>query len=96
MLTAGLLLSLFNADIGLGVTVRVPFTTSNITVAGSVGKKEKSAAALPSYVQGRIASNQNFINQTNTLTIWVAEGIAVVVVGHQQGAPAIEVHLELH
>lgn len=58
-----------------------------------MGKKEKAVAALPDYVQERVASNHNFINQTNTLTIWVAEGIVVIVVGHQDGAPAVDVHL---
>ena len=94
VLTAGLLLTLFNASVGIGVSVRVPFTESNLTVAGSVGKKEKTPDALPPYVHGKLASNQNFINQSNTLTIWVAEGTAIVVVGHQEGAPLIDLHLE--
>ena len=95
VLTAGLLLSLFNADVGIGVSVRIPFTESNVTVAGSVGKKDKAPDALPPYVHGRLASNENFINQSNTLTIWVAEGTAIILVGHQEGAPAIDLHLEL-
>jgi hypothetical protein len=95
VLTAGLLLSLFNADVGIGVSVRIPFTESNVTVAGSVGKKDKAADALPPYVHGRLASNENFINQSNTLTIWVAEGTAIILVGRQEGAPAIDLHLEL-
>jgi len=94
VLTAGLLLTLFNASVGIGISVRVPFTESNLTVAGSVGKKEKAPDALPPYVHGKLASNQNFINQSNTLTIWVAEGTAIVVVGHQDGAPLIDLHLE--
>ena len=95
VLTAGLLLSLFNADVGIGVSVRIPFTDSNVTVAGSVGKKDKAPDALPPYVHGRLASNENFINQSNTLTIWVAEGTAIILVGRQEGAPAIDLHLEL-
>ena len=63
VLTAGLLLTLFNASVGIGISVRVPFTESNLTVAGSVGKKEKAPDALPPYVHGKLASNQNFINQ---------------------------------
>ena len=94
VLTAGLLLSLFSADVGIGVSVRVPFTESNITIAGSVGKKDKAADALPPYVHGKLASNENFINQSNTLTIWVAEGTAIAVLGHQEGAPLIDLHLE--
>src|SRR5438093_11637493 len=86
VLTAGLVLSLFNAGVGIGVSARIPFTESNITVAGSVGKKDKAADALPAYVHGRLGGNKNFINQSNTLTIWVAEATAIIVVGHQQGA----------
>ena len=94
VLTVGLLLTIFNASIGIGVSVRVPFTESNLTVAGSVGKKEKAPDALPPYVRGKLASNQNFINQSNTLTIWVAEGTAIVLLGHQEGAPLVDLHLE--
>jgi hypothetical protein len=94
VLTAGLVLSLFNAGVGIGVSARIPFTESNITIAGSVGKKDKAADALPPYVHGRLGGNENFINQSNTLTIWVAEGTAIIVVGHQQGAPLVDLHLE--
>jgi len=94
VLTAGLVLSLFNAGVGIGVSARIPLTDSNVTVAGSVGKKDKAADALPAYVHGRLGGNKNFINQSNTLTIWVAEGTAIIVVGHQQGAPLIDLHLE--
>jgi len=95
VLTIGLLLTLFNTSVGIGASVRVPFTNSNITIAGAVGKKEKADASLPAYVQDKVGSNQSFINQTTTLTIWVAEGIVVIVAGHQEGAPAIDLHLEL-
>jgi hypothetical protein len=94
VLTIGLILTIFGASIGIGASVRVPFTNSNLTIAGAVGKKERTIAALPGYVQDKVGSNQNFINQTNTLTIWVAEGVVVLVVGHQEGAPAIDLHLE--
>jgi hypothetical protein len=94
VLTAGLVLSLFNADIGIGVSARIPLTDSNVTIAGSVGKKEKAAQALPGYVSESLGGNRNFINQSNTLTIWVAEGTAIIVVGHQEGAPLIDLHLE--
>jgi hypothetical protein len=95
VLTAGLLLSLFNAAIGVGVSVRVPFTQSvNLTVAGTVGKKEKAPDALPAYVHGKLGGNQNFVNQSNTLTIWAAEGTAIIVLGQQEGAPLVDLHLE--
>jgi hypothetical protein len=94
VLTLGLLLSLLNTDIGIGISVRVPLTQSNVTVAGSVGKKDRAAQALPAYVRERLGGNQDFINQSNTLTIWLAEGTALFVIGPQPGAPAIDLHLE--
>lgn len=94
VLTLGLVLSLFNAGLGIGVSVRIPLTDSNLTIAGSVGKKDKAPDALPSYVHGKLGGNQNFINQSNTLTIWVAEGTAIIVLGRQEGAPLVDLHLE--
>ena len=95
VLTLGLLLSLFNAAIGIGASVRVPFTSNiNVTLAGSVGKKDKAPDALPLYVRGKLGANQNFINGSQTLTIWVAEGDVIFVVGQQEGAPLIDLHLE--
>jgi len=94
VLTLGLLLSLFNTDLGIGLSVRVAFTDANITLAGSVGKKENASQALPAYVRGHLGSNQDFINQSTTLTIWVAEGTALIVVGRQPGAPVVDLHLE--
>ena len=95
VITIGLLLSLFNTAVGIGASVRVPFTSStNVTLAGSVGKKEKAPDALPVYVHGKLGGNQNFVNGTQTLTIWVAEGTVILVVGQQEGAPLIDLHLE--
>ena len=95
VLTAGLILSLFNAAVGIGVSFRIPFTSeSNVTLAGSVGKKEKAPDALPPYVHGKLGGNQNFINGSQTLTIWVAEGAVIFVVGQQPGAPLVDLHLE--
>ena len=94
VLTVGLLLTIFNTAISIGVSARVPFTESNLTIAGSVGKKEKAPDALPTYVHGKLGGNQNFINQSTTLTIWVAEGTVIIVLGRQEGAPLIDLHLE--
>ena len=94
VLTIGLLLSLFNAALGIGVSVGVPFTHSNLTVAGTVGKKEKAVESLPGYTRGRLGGNQNFINHTTTLTIGPAEGTALIVLGRQPGAPTVDLHLE--
>ena len=94
MLTAGIILSLFNVAIGLGGSVRIPFTSSNLTLAGSVGTKGKAPQVLPGYTHGRLGGNQNFINQSSTLTIGPAEGAVIVVLGKQDGAPVIDLHLE--
>jgi hypothetical protein len=91
----GILLSLFNLAVSFGVSVRVPLTSSNITVAGSIGEKDKAVAALPSYTQGRLGTNQNFFNNSITMTIWRAEGITLLILGQQDGAPPIDLHLDL-
>jgi hypothetical protein len=95
VLTVGIALSLFNADLGVGVSARIPFTQSNITLAASIGAKEKAAGALPEYTYGRLGGNQNFINNSTTLTIGPAEGVAIFVVGRQGGAPVLDLHLVL-
>jgi hypothetical protein len=94
VITIGLILTLFGIAVGVGVSVRVPFTQANVTLPGSVGKKEKAPDALPQYVHGKLGGNQNFINGSQSLTIWVAEGTVIVVVGQQEGAPLIDLHLE--
>lgn len=86
-------LSLFNAVFGLGVSIGIPFTQSNVTVAGSIGTKAKVVDGLPNYTQGRLAGNQNFINQSITLTVGPAEGAGLFIIGAQEGAPAIDLHL---
>ena len=96
VLTVGIVLSLFNSGIGIGVSARIPFTSSNLTVAGSLGAKAKVVGALPDYVEGRLGGNQNFFNNSTTMTIGPAEGAALVILGKQVGAPALDLHLELH
>jgi hypothetical protein len=91
----GGVLSLFNAVFGLGVSVGIPLTQSNVTAAGSIGGKDKAADALPRYVRDRIGGNQNFINNSTTLTIGPAEGVGLLVIGKQDGAPAIDLYLVL-
>lgn len=93
MLTVGIALSLFNTDIGIGVSARIPFTRSNVTAAASIGAKEKAPDALPGYTHGRLGGNQNFINNSTTLTIGPAEGAALIVIGQQEGAPVLDLHL---
>ena len=95
VLTLGIVLSLFNVDIGIGASVRIPFTASNLTVAGSIGAKDKAVGALPDYTGGRLGGNQNFFNNSTTMTIGPAEGTALVIIGRQDGAPPIDLHLVL-
>jgi hypothetical protein len=94
VLTAGIILSLFSAAIGLGASARIPFTSSNLTIAGSLGAKGKAPNVLPPYSRGRLGGNQNFINHSSTLTIGPAEGAYLIVLGKQDGAPIIDLHLE--
>ncbi len=91
----GIALSLFNVDLGLGLSVRIPFTQSNITAAGAIGTKEKLLNALPDYDRGRLAGNQNLINNSTTLTIGPAEGAGLFIIGRQDDAPAIDLHVAL-
>ena len=93
VLIVGIVLSLFNLDVSVGVSVRVPFTTSNVTIAGVIGAKGKTYATLPSYVSGRVGGNQNFFNNSTTMTIGPAEGAGLIVIGRQDGAPPFDLHL---
>lgn len=93
VLIVGLLLALFNTGISIGISFRIPFTQSNFTVAGSVGQKDKAVSSLPDYDEGRVGGNQNFFNNSTTLTIGPAEGIGIIVIGRQDGAPAVDLHL---
>lgn len=93
VLVVGIVLSIFNLSIGLGVSVRVPFTTSNVSVAGSIGAKAKVTQALPNYTQGRLAGNQNLFNYSETMTIGPAQGAGLIVIGRQGQAPVVDLHL---
>jgi hypothetical protein len=94
VLTAGIILSIFSAAIGLGASVRIPFTASNLTIAGALGAKQKTPNVLPAYTRGRLGGNQNFINHSSTLTIGPAEGAYLIVLGKQDAAPIIDLHIE--
>jgi hypothetical protein len=95
VLTMGIILSLVNIGIGIGVSVRIPLTNSNLTIAGVVGAKSKAVAAMPTYTDGRLGGNQNFFNNSTTMTIGPAEGAALVIIGKQDGAPAVDLHLDI-
>ncbi len=95
MIILGGILSIFPAAFGLGVSVGVPFMESNITAAGAIGAKDRVLEAMPAYARDRLGRNQNLINNTTTLTVGPAEGAALFVVGHQEGAPAIDLYIAL-
>ena len=88
-------LSLLNLVFGLGLSAGVPFTQNNVTVAGSIGSKEKAPDALPSYAKDRLAGNQNFVNNSTTLKVGPAEGVGLLEIGKQDGAPALDLYLVL-
>ena len=92
VLIVGIALSIFNLSVGVGVSVRVPFTPSNVTVAGSIGAKAKVRGALPDYAQSRLAGNQNLFNYSETMTIGPAQGAGLIVIGHQGQAPVVDLH----
>jgi hypothetical protein len=94
VVVVGIILAIFSTNLGIGVSVRVPFTESNLSVAGSVGSKEMAIETLPNYVEQKVADNTNFLNQSITLTIWSAEGVSLIVLGKQEGAPVVDVHLD--
>jgi hypothetical protein len=96
VLTVGIVLSLFNVGIGIGASARIPFTQSNLTVAAAVGAKSKAVAALPTYTDGRLGGNQNLFNNSTTMTIGPAEGAALVIIGKQDNAPALDLHLDVN
>ena len=87
VLTIGLILAIIGGALGISASVRIPGTHSNVTVAGSIGKKQLTKAVLPSYARKTFAGNHNFINGSSTLTIWIAQGQQQIVVGKQKGAP---------
>ena len=95
VLTIGILMALFNIAIGLGISVRVPFTSANFTIAVSIGQKDKAVAALPPYDEGRLGGNQNLFNNSTTMTIGPAEGTALVILGRQDGAPIVDLHVDI-
>jgi len=95
VLTVGIVMALLNLAVSIGVSVRVPFTSANFTIAASIGQKDKAVAALPSYTEGRLGGNQNLFNNSTTMTIGPAEGTAEVILGRQDGAPVFDLHLDV-
>lgn len=94
VITVGLLLTLMNVGLSLGLSVRIPFTAANLTLVGCLGEKGKAVASLPSYAQGKLGNNQDFMNHSMTTTVWKIEGCEMAIIGHQPGAPALGIHIK--
>jgi hypothetical protein len=93
VLTVGLVLALIGAAISISITVRIPATSSNVTLAGSIGKKEFTQTVLPPYAQETFGKNNNFINSSSSLTVGPAQGRQQFVVGEQPGAPLARIEI---
>lgn len=91
----GLICAAIGVGIGGGCSVKIPLTEANISVGGAIGKKDVVQQALPNYLRNRVADNTNFVNHTGSLTVWVAQGIDVVVVGKQLEAPAVDLNISI-
>ena len=88
-------LSLFGVAFALGFSAGIPFTQSNATIAGAIGTKDKVVQSLPSYTRSRLAGNQNFINQSTTVTVGPAEGAGLFIIGAQEGAPTVDLYIAI-
>lgn len=88
VLTIGLILAILGTALGITVSARIPGTHSNVTIAGSIGKKEISRTVLPTYARETFGSNKNFINSSHSLVVGPAQGLQEIVIGKQPGAPA--------
>lgn len=95
VLIFGLILAFIGIGVGGGVSIRVPFTEANLSVGGSIGKKEVVQTALPNYLQNKVADNNSFFNQSHTVTIWLAEGMGIIVLGNQPEAPLVDLNVNL-
>ncbi len=93
VITVGLILMLINVGFSIGLTFRIPKTDANLTLMGCLGEKDKAINSLPSYVNGHLASNKDFINHSMTTTIWKIEGCEMGIIGKQEGSPALGIHL---
>jgi hypothetical protein len=93
VLIVGVALSLVGTNVGVGLSFRIPSTQTNLTLAASIGEKQKTEQTLPAYTRGLLGGNQNFINHTQTLTLGPAEGATLIVLGRQKGAPTLDLHL---
>lgn len=96
VVVAGIALAVFNITFGIGATIRFPATNYNISAGLSLGKKDFAPQALPPYLRNQIAGNGTAFNQTNSVTIWIAEGIGMLVIGYQPQAPIVDISVVIN
>jgi len=94
VVTIGLVLVLINVGLSLGLSFRIPFTTANLTLMGCLGEKGNAVASLPSYAQGKLGDNHDFMNHSMTTTIWKIEGCEMGIIGEQPGSPVFGIHIK--
>jgi hypothetical protein len=87
VLTIGLILALLGAALGITISARIPGTHSNITIAGSIGKKTLTRTVLPAYARKTFGKDNNFINSSHSLVVGPAQGLQEIVLGKQPAAP---------
>ena len=95
VITIGLILMLINVGLSLGITLRIPFTQANLTVAGCLGEKGKAISSLPTYVQGKLGDNHDFINHSMTMTVGPIEGCEIGIFGKQTSTPSFNFHFKI-
>lgn len=95
VLTFGIIFALINISVGVGASLRIPFTQANFSIGGSLGNKTTVKQALPNYLSSKIADNEAFFNQSHTLTLWLAEGIGILIIGDQPGTPVADLKFSL-
>ncbi len=86
-------LALFGVAVGGGCSVKIPLTEANVTAAGSIGNKDLTRKVLPGYARERVASSEDFIDGSSTLTAGPVEGVGLFVIGKQKDAPVIDFNI---
>jgi len=95
VLTVGLVLMLLNTGISLGISFKIPLTQSNLTLVGCLGEKGKAISSLPTYVNGKLGDNHDFINHSMTTTIGPIEGCEIGILGKQVNTPTFGIHFKI-
>lgn len=95
VLIVGLILAAFNIAAGIGFSLRIPVVDQNLMAGVAIGKKEAVLDTFPGYLRRNLAQNNTFFNQSNTITIWLAEGAYIIIFGQQPNAPLADLQAKL-